>query len=140
MGWRPFASVILGLALWWFLFFAIGIGFGSLWPEYREAARLMFEAGDLSGFVTPMLFLNLLLFFVAGLVVGWVAALVGKNRVPALVLASLFLIYMVVNHYILEWDQLPPWYNLIVPLIVSGSILLGSWLVSRSKPRIEVQK
>jgi hypothetical protein len=35
--------VILGLVLWWFLFFAVGIAFGSLWPEYREAARLMFE-------------------------------------------------------------------------------------------------
>ncbi|HEY7446448.1 MAG TPA: hypothetical protein VH701_28755, partial [Vicinamibacterales bacterium] len=60
---------------------------------------------------------------------GWFASFFGKSRVPALVLASLFLIYMVVNHYFLEWDQLPPWYNLIVPAIVSGSILLGSWLI-----------
>jgi hypothetical protein len=132
MAWRPIASVVIGLALWWFLFFAIGIGFGSLWPQYQEAARLMFQEGDLSGFITPMLFLNLLLFVVAGLVVGGFASFIGRTRVPALILASLFLIYMVINHYILEWDQLPPWYNLIVPLIVSGSIILGSRLIRSS--------
>jgi hypothetical protein len=38
-----------------------------------------------------------LAFFVAGLVVGWVASWVGKNQIPDLVLASLFLTYMVVQ-------------------------------------------
>ena len=94
----------------------------------------MFEDGDLSLFVTPMLLANLFLFFVAGKVVGVVSTLVGKSQIPAFVLATLFLIYAAINHFVLEWDQLPPWYNLIVPFVISGSIWLGSRIaISRSE-------
>jgi hypothetical protein len=137
MTWRSIASVLLGFALWWFLFLAVGIGFGAIWPEYREAARLMFQEGDLSGFRTPLLFMNFVLFIVVGLVVGWVAAVVGKSRIPVLVLASVLLIYAIVNHYILEWDQFPAWYNLIVPLVVSGPIVLGHRFVGKRSDKAD---
>jgi len=137
MAWRPIASGVLGVALWWFLFFAIGIGIGTLWPEYREAARLMFQEGDLSLFVTPMLFANLFLFVAAGIVVGCISALLGRSRIPALVVAALFFIYMVINHYILAWEQLPPWYNLIVPVVVAGSIWLGSRIINLREAKRE---
>jgi hypothetical protein len=130
MTWRPIAGGVLGFALWWFLFFAIGIGIGMMWPEYREAARVMFQEADLSLFATPMLFANLFLFVVAGIVVGCISTLLGKSRIPTLVLAALFLIYTVINHYILEWEQLPPWYNLIVPVVVAGSIWLGGRVIN----------
>ena len=64
----------------------------------------MFQENDMSGFGTAQLFLNFLLFIATGLVVGWIATLVGKNRVPALTLSVLFLVLMVFNHYVLEWD------------------------------------
>lgn len=133
MGWRNIASIFLGFTLWWFLFFAVGIGFGLLWPEYREAARLMFQEGDLSLFRTPLLLLNLLLFVAIGLATGSVSALVGTNRTPAIVLVSLFFVFMAINHFFREWDQLPPWYNLIVPFIAAGSIYAGSRLPPRAR-------
>jgi len=129
MPWRPIAGFTVGIALWWFLFFAIGIGFGLVWPEYREAARLMFQEDDMSGFGTPQLLLNFVLFLLAGTIVGWVVTLIAKGRTPALVLTGLMLVLMMINHYILEWDSFPAWYNLIVPLIISGAIFAGSRLV-----------
>lgn len=130
MVWRPIAGGVLGFALWWFLFFSIGVGIGMLWPEYREAARVMFREGDLRLFTTPMLFANFFVFTVAGIVVGCISTLLGKSRIPALVLAALFLIYAVINHYVLEWEQLPPWYNLIVPVVIAGFIWLGGRVVN----------
>lgn len=126
---RIFAGILSGLVIWWFLFFAIGIGFGLLWPDYREAARFMFSENDLSYFRTPMLFLNVVLFIGAGLAAGWLASLIGRHRIAGLVLGLLYLLYMGINHYVLVWDELPAWYNLIVPLIISGSIVLGNRLV-----------
>ena len=126
MAWRSLAGVVLGLALWVFLFFAIGIGIGQLSPEYREAARLMFQEDDMSGFHTPQLLSNFLLFVITGLAAGWVATVVGKNPAPGLVLSVLFLVLMTINHYILEWDRFPAWYNLVVPLVIALPILAGS--------------
>jgi hypothetical protein len=90
----------------------------------------MFQEGDVSLFITPMLFANLSLFVASGIVVGCISTLLGKSRIPTLVLAVLFLIYTVINHYILEWEQLPPWYNLIVPIVVAGSIWLGGRVIN----------
>lgn len=128
MTWRRVAAAALGFTLWWFLFFAVGIAIGALWPAYREAGRSMYQEGDLSLFVTPMLFANLLVFVVAGAAVGSVTTLVGKSRIPARLVAAVLFIYAAINHYLWEWDQLTPWYNVIVPFVVAGSILLGSRL------------
>jgi hypothetical protein len=125
MAWRTVTGVVIGLVLWVFLFFAVGIGIGQVLPEYREAARLMFQESDTSGFGTPQLLLNFLLFTLVGLVVGWVATVVGRNRVPALALGVLFLVWMLVNHYFIEWDAFPAWYNIVVPFVISLSILAG---------------
>jgi hypothetical protein len=133
---RSIAGVFLGLALWWFLFFAIGIGIGFLSSDYREAARLMFQENDMSGYGTPQLFLNYVLFVIAGVVVGGVATLIDKGRAAALALTALFLLYMVINHYVMNWDQFPAWYNLIVPVVVAGSIYSGH-LLMRSSGRKE---
>jgi hypothetical protein len=124
---RTAIGTILGFAAWWFLFFAVGIAFGLLWPAYREAARFMFE-GDLGHFTTPMLFLNWLVFLIAGTVTGWVAAFAGSSRMPALIVALLLLGYGLVNHYILVWNELPDWYNLIVPLVIAAPVAIGGRL------------
>ena len=126
MTWRPIAGVILGFAVWWLLFFAIGVGIGQLWPEYRDAARVMFQERSFRLFTPPMLIANLLLFAVAGLVVGCVSTLIGKSRTSALVLSGLLFIYAGIEHYRLLWDRLPPWYNLIVPVVIAGFVWLGS--------------
>ena len=126
MAWRSIACGVLGFALWWLLFFAIGIGIGLVWPEYRDAARVMFQEGSFRLFTLPMLIANLLLFTVAGLVVGWISTHIARSRTPALVLVALLFIYAVVEHYVLLWDKLPAWYNLIVPVVIAGFIWLGS--------------
>ena len=132
MIWRTLAGVFLGFALWWFLFFAIGIGIGFVSPEYREAARLMFQQNDMSGYGTPQLLSNYLLFLIAGVIVGGTATLIDKGRAAALALTALFFLYMVINHYVVNWDQFPAWYNLIVPIVVAGSIYLGHVLIRNS--------
>jgi uncharacterized membrane protein len=130
---RAIAGVVTGAILWWAFFFAIGTGTGLLWPAYREAARLMFAAGDFSGFTTPMLFLNLVLFLAIGVAAGWIAALIGRHRFTAPVVALLYLLYTGFNHYFLVWDKLPDWYNVIVPFVIAGSIVLGGRLRMQAK-------
>lgn len=135
MNGRAIVGVLAGLVLWWFLFFAIGIGFGLVVPEYGEAARMMFQEQDTSGFTTPLLFMNWVLFVIAGLVVGWATSLIGRSRQSTPVLSAAFLIFMVVNHYVLEWDSFPVWYNLIVPLIIAGTILVGGRILPAPEAR-----
>ena len=53
---------------------------------------------------------------------------IGRSRMPMLVLAGLFLVMMMVNHYVLEWDALPAWYNVVVPFVIAAAILLGGRL------------
>jgi len=122
---RAALAVIVGIVVWWLLFFAVGIGVGAAWPDYRIAARFMFQEDDLSHFTTPMLFANWLVFLGAGVGSGWLTAFVGRSRLSTLVLTGLFLAYMILNHYVLVWDELPGWYNLIVPFVIAGTILLG---------------
>ena len=125
MTWRTIVGAIAGLVLWWVLFFVIGVGIGLLWPEYRAAARVMFQERSFLLFTLPMLFANLALFAVAGLIVGRLSTLIARSRMSALIVAVLLLIYAVIEHYILLWDKLPGWYNLIVPLVIAGSVWLG---------------
>ena len=125
MAWRKITGGLAGFLLWWFLFFVAGIGIGVVLPDYREAARLMFQEGDMSGYTTPLLLCNYFLFITNGLIVGLVTTLLSKSRFPVYILTGVFFTYMIVNHYVLEWDSFPGWYNLMVPFIVAGAILLG---------------
>jgi hypothetical protein len=126
---RIITAIVAGLVVWMVGFFVIGIAFGLLWPAYAEAARFMFRAEDFSYFTTPMLFVNWLVFLGTGLIAGWLAAWIGKNRIAPLVVAVLYLAYGMVNHYVLVWDKLPGWYNLIVPFVMAVPIVLGGRLV-----------
>jgi hypothetical protein len=130
--WRSVAAWMLGFALWWLLFFAIGIGIGLLWPEYRDAARVMFQEGAFRLFTTPMLIADFLLFAVAGIAVGRVSTLIARNRTAARILAALLFTYAAVEHYIFLWDQLPAWYNLIVPVLIGGFVWVGSRMAPRA--------
>jgi hypothetical protein len=37
---------------------------------------------------------------------------------------------MLVNHYFIEWDAFPAWYNIVVPFVISLSILAGGGIRS----------
>jgi hypothetical protein len=125
MTWRTAIGVLLGLVLWWLLFFVIGVGIGLVWPDYREAARAMMQEQSFRLFTTAMLLANYLLFAVAGLVAGCVATIVDKSGRAALVTAGILLLYAGAQHYIRLWNQLPDWYNLTIPIVISAFVWLG---------------
>lgn len=125
---RPAAGFIIGIFIWWFLFMAVGTGFGMAWQAYRDAARFMFETGDFSRFSTIMLLMNWGLFVIVGLLTGWLVSLIGKSRTAASALAVLAFLYMGFNHFYRVWGLLPDWYNIVVPFIIAGSIALGGRL------------
>jgi hypothetical protein len=123
---RTVAGIVAGLVIWIVGFYAIGMIFGLIWPAYAEAARFMFREDDLSHFTTPMLFLNWVLFVGTGSLTGWLASWIAKNRVAPLVVAGLWFVYAVVNHYWLVWNELPDWYNVIVPFVIGLPIFAWS--------------
>jgi hypothetical protein len=132
---RIAAGIVAGVVAWMIGFYAIGIAFGLVWPAYAEAASHMFAEEDFSYFTLPMLLLNWALFIGTGLFAGLVAARIGKSRTAPLVLAGLWLLYGVVNHYWLVWNKLPDWYNVIVPFVIAAPIFVWSrlgWDAKRS--------
>jgi hypothetical protein len=139
MNWRSIVAGIVGLALWVFLFYALGIGVGLVWTGYREAARVMFQERSFLLFTVPMLFANLLVFFLSGYTAGQVSTVIARHRGAALVLSVLLLIYAVTEHYWLLWDSLPSWYNLIVPIVIAGSVWLGGRLATLPEGRVETE-
>ena len=128
MNLRTITGFFTGVVLWWVLFFGFGVGAGLLWPAYREAAAFMFREQDFSHFTTVMLCLNLVIFIIEGLITGWLTSAISRSRTPVLIVSLLYLLYTGFNHYYMVWDKLPVWYNLIVPLVIAGSIFLGGQL------------
>ena len=132
---RTISAVVLGGALWFFLFMAVGICFGFVWPAYAEAVSLLFDSGDSSLFTLPMYFINMIVFLAAGLGAGTLAAWVGKRPLPTLVLGGVALVLFGIDHYILVWDNLPHWYNLIIPWVIAGTLLAGGRLIGPLTPK-----
>ena len=135
MTFRVVAGVVVGIVAWWLLFLGVGIAFGLLWGDYRLAARAFFSDQDGGHFTTAMLLLNWLVFIIAGAADGWLVSLISRKRIAGLVVAALYLLYTLFDHYYLLWHNLPTWYNLIVPWVIAGSILIGSRLVRPPHPR-----
>lgn len=123
---RTVAGIVAGLIAWLIGYFALGILFGLLWPAYAEAARHMFREDDLSYFTFPMLLMNWTLFVGTGLFAGWVASRIGRNPTAPLFVAAFWFLYAVVNHYWLVWNELPDWYNVIVPFVIGAPIFVWS--------------
>jgi len=121
---RTAFGIVAGLVIWIVGFYATGIVFGLLWPAYAEAARFMFDADDLSHFTTPMLFLNWAVFIGAGTLAGWLSLWIARNGIAPLVVALVWFGYGVVNHYWLVWNELPDWYNIIVPFVIGLPIFV----------------
>lgn len=122
---RTAGGVLLGLALWWLLFFAFGVGIGLLWPEYRDAARVMMQERTFLLFTTPMLFTNYVVFAAAGVLSGWVSTVIAKTHKSALAITVILFFYAGIQHYFLLWNKLPDWYNVTIPIVIAGSVWLG---------------
>jgi hypothetical protein len=131
---RAVAAVVAGILAWPIGFFAIGIAFGVLWPAYREAVHVLFTQQDFSHFTPPMVFANFGVFLGAGLLSGWLPATIG-NRMASLVVTGLYLAIFMVDHYVLAWNVLPHWYNIIVPFVIAAPIFVGGRLARIREPR-----
>jgi uncharacterized membrane protein (DUF485 family) len=125
MIWRVAGGVVLGLALYWLLFLALGVSFGLVWPDYRDAARVMMQERSFRLFTLPMFLANFVVFAVAGYAAGWLSTRISKTTKSATATTAILLVYAVTEHYILLWNQLPDWYNLTIPLVIAGSFWLG---------------
>jgi hypothetical protein len=135
MFWRVTVGAILGLAFYWLLFAVLGLSFGLLWSDYRDAARVMMQEQSFRLFTTPMLLTNYVVFAAAGAVAGWASTLVSKTIKSALAATAILLIYAGVEHYVLLWGKLPDWYNLTIPIVIAGFFWLGSWGVQARAAR-----
>lgn len=126
MLWRVVVGVLVGLALWWLLLLVLGTGIGFIWPEYREAARAMMQEQSFRLFTLPTLLVNYLLFAAAGAAAGWISAVIARTSKAGMVIAAVLLIYAVVQHFVLLWNELPAWYNLTIPIAISGFAWIGA--------------
>jgi hypothetical protein len=126
MIWRIAGGAVLGIAIYWVLFLVLGVSFGLLWPDYRDAARLAMQEQSFRLFTTPMFFTNFLAFAIAGTVAGWASTIVSKTIKSAYLALGVLLIYACTEHYYLLWGQLPDWYNITIPIVIAGSFWLGS--------------
>jgi hypothetical protein len=132
---RTVGAVIAGALAWPVGFFALGMAFGLLWPAYREAVRVLFAQQDFSHFTPPMVFANFGVFIGCGLISGWLAASIARNRAASLGVTLLYLAVFMVDHYIFAWNILPAWYNVIVPFIIAAPIFVGGRLARASATR-----
>jgi hypothetical protein len=127
MFWRITGGVVLGLALYWILFLVLGVSIGLLWTDYRDAARVMMQEQSFRLFTLPMFLMNYVVFAAAGAVAGWVSTRISKTIMSALIATAILFIYAGTEHYALLWGKLPDWYNLTIPLVITGLFWLGSW-------------
>ena len=99
MNFRAIAGGVVGIVVWPLLFIVVGIAFGLVWDDYRAAARVFFANGDFSRFTVAMMLTNFAVFCIAGLIDGWLVRAIGRNRIAVLVVAGLYLLYALFDHY-----------------------------------------
>lgn len=124
---RSILGVVIGAIVWMLGFYVLASGLGFLWPDYAVHARQWLRDGTFT-FTPGMAGCNLLLWVLADVGAGWVAAKVSKRRIAVWVLAGLVGIYLAAVHLIVSWPVFPWWYNLGVVLPAVPAVLLGAWL------------
>jgi hypothetical protein len=128
---RSVLGVVVGVVLWMVAFYALAIGLAQLWPDYAIHARQWVREGAFT--FTPLMALcTLILWVLAEIAAGWVAATISKRRGALWVLAGLLGIYLATLHLILYWPRFPWWYNLGVVISVVPAVLLGARLAQPS--------
>jgi hypothetical protein len=128
---RSALGVVVGVVLWMVAFYALAIGLAQLWPDYAIHARQWVREGAFT-FTPRMALCTLILWVLAEIGAGWVAAKISKWRGAVWVLAGLLGIYLAALHLILYWPRFPWWYNLGVVISVVPAVLLGARLAQPS--------
>jgi len=128
---RSVLAVVTGVVLWMVAFYALATGLALLWPDYAIHGRQWVREGAFT-FTPLMAFCNLVLWVLAEIGAGWMAAMISKRRGAVWVLAGLLGIYLAVVHLILYWPRFPWWYNLGVVIPVVPAVLFGAKLAKAS--------
>jgi len=128
---RSVLAVVTGVVLWMVAFYALATGLALLWPDYAIHGRQWVREGAFT-FTPLMAFCNLVLWVLAEIGAGWMAAKISKRRGAVWVLAGLLGIYLAVVHLILYWPRFPWWYNLGVVIPVVPAVLFGAKLAKAS--------
>lgn len=131
---RSVLGVVVGVIVWVVAFYVLAIGLGLVWPDYAVHARQWVRQGAFT-FTPLMAWCNLLLWVLAAIAAGWVAAKISARHGAVWVLAGLLGIYLAVLHLILYWPRFPWWYNLGVVIPAVPAVLLGARLAKPSPPR-----
>ena len=126
---RSVVGVVLGVVAWMVGFWVLATLLALLWPDYAIHGRRWIREGVFT-FTPLMASLNLVLWVLAELGAGWVAARIANRREAVWVLAGLLGVYLAALHLILYWPRFPWWYNLGVVIPVVPAVLLGARLAN----------
>ena len=128
---RAVLGVATGAVVWMVGFYALTTMLVHLWPDYALHAREWLRAGAFT-FTAAMACCNLLLWVLAEIGAGWVAARIAKRPDAVRILAGLVGIYLAAVHLVMYWPRFPWWYNLGVVIPAAPAVLLGARLANPS--------
>ncbi len=128
---RSVLGVVIGAVLWMVVFYVLALALAHLWPDYAIHGRQWTRQGVFT-FTPPMAVCNLILWVLAEMAAGWMAATIAKRRAAVWALAGLLEIYLAALHLALYWPRFPWWYNLGVVIPVIPAVLLGASLAKSS--------
>lgn len=128
---RSILGVVVGAVVWAVGFYALATALAQVWPDYAIHARQWMREGAFT-FTPAMACCNLVLWVLAEVGSGWVAAKISKRRAAAWALAALVGIYLAALHLVLAWPRFPWWYNLGVVIPAVPAVLLGAKLAKPS--------
>ena len=128
---RSILGVVLGALLWMVAFYTLAIALSELWPSYAIHGRQWMREGVFT-FTPLMACANLVMWALAEIFAGWVAAKIAKRREAVWVLAGLIGIYLASVHLVVYWSHFPWWYNLGVVIPSIPAVLLGALLAKSS--------
>ena len=102
---RLIGGILVGAVVWLVAVAALGFAVGKAWPE-------MAAIRDMTALTLPMLITRLSISGVSSIVSGFVAALIGRERVRAGLGAGVLLLIVFVPYHLTIWNNFPIWYHL----------------------------
>jgi hypothetical protein len=124
---RTVVAVIAGAILWMVGFLVLARLLVLIWPAYALEARIWTSTGAYT-FTPAMSVCNALLWILAEIAAGWLAAVIARRPQAVWSLAVLVMGYLCFLHLYYLWPVFPWWYNLIVALASGPAVLLGGKL------------
>ena len=130
---RSILGILAGFIGWWVAFYASLVIFAAVWPGLLDMGRRALESNDYGQISTPALTLLIVMYFWVNPIAGWLTVLITRNRNDALITAMPLFAYAAFAHYYRLWNNLPDWYNLIVPVLIPPLVYLGGRLAGVKK-------